>query len=88
MGRGTAASDRLEPPSAPQWVAWLLAGGQSLLVVWLGWQWLCGSTSRLYVDERRALSSSASARARQRFDIVGGRVEPQILATGERLFFP
>ena len=84
----TAGSDRVEAPSAPPWVAWLLAGGQSLLVVWLGWQWLCGSTSRLYLDERRALSSSASARARQRFDIVGGRVEPQILATGERLFFP
>ena len=88
MRRGTAGSDCVEAPSAPQWVAWLLAAGQCLLVVWLGWQWVCGSTSRLYLDERRALSSSASARARQRFDIVGGRVEPQILATGESLFFP
>ncbi len=44
---------------------------------------------RLYLDERRAPESSAPARARQRFEIRGGRVEPQILtAEDERLSFP
>ena len=82
-------SDRVEAPSAPQWVGWLLAAGQCLLAVSLAWQWLCVSTYRLYLDERRAPESSAPARARQRFEIRGGRVEPQILTTeDERLSFP
>jgi lysophospholipase L1-like esterase len=55
----------------------------------LAWQWLCVSTYRLYLDERRAPELKASARARQRFAVVGGRVEPQILTSeDERLSFP
>jgi len=81
-------SDRVEAPSAPQWVGWLLAAGQCLLAISLAWQWLCVSTYRLYLDERRAPESSAPARARQRFEVRGGRVEPQILTTeDERLSF-
>jgi lysophospholipase L1-like esterase len=82
-------SDRVEAPSAPQWAGWLLVAGQCLLAISLAWQWLCVSTYRLYLDERRAPESSAPARARQRFEIRGGRVEPQILtAEDERLSFP
>jgi lysophospholipase L1-like esterase len=82
-------SDRVEAPSAPQWVGWLLAAGQCLLAVSLAWQWLCVSTYRLYLDERRAPESSVPARARQRFEVGGGRVKPQILtAEDERLSFP
>lgn len=80
-------SDRVEAPSA--WVGWLLAAGQCLLGVTLAWQWLCVSTYRLYLDERRAPEISALGRARQRFAVKGDRVEPQILATeDERLSFP
>lgn len=82
-------SDRVEAPSASQWVGWLLAASQCLLAITLAWQWLCVSTYRLYLDERQAPESSAPARARQRFVISGGRIEPQILATeDERLSFP
>ena len=78
-----------ETPRVPPWAGWLLAAGQCLLAVSLAWQWLCVSTSRLYLDERRAPESSAPARARQRFEIRGGRVEPQVLTTDdERLSFP
>jgi hypothetical protein len=73
---------------APAWVGWLLVAGQSLLAVSLAWQWLCVSTHRLYLDERLA-PGSAPVRARQRFDVSGGRVAPQIVsAEGERLSFP
>jgi len=85
----TLGSDRVDAPSAPPWVGWLLATGQCLLAISLAWQWLCVSTHRLYLDERRAPESSAPARARQRFAVSGGRVEPQILTTDdERLSFP
>src|SRR5512136_1472953 len=86
---GVLGSDRAEAPSAPRWVGWLLVAGQCLLAIALAWQWLCVSTYRLYLDERRAPEGSASARARQRFEIRDGRVEPQILATeDERISFP
>ena len=82
-------SGRVGAPSAPQWVGWLLVAGHCLLAIALAWQWLCVSTYRLYLDEQRAPESSASARARQRFEIRDGRVEPQILATeDERISFP
>jgi lysophospholipase L1-like esterase len=69
------------------WFGRLLAAGQCVLVVSLAWQWLCVSTHRLYLDERRAVS--APVRARQRFDVLGGRVKPQIVSTeNERLSFP
>jgi len=79
---------RVEAPSAPPWVGWLLAAGQCPLAFSLAWQWLCVSTYRLYLDERRAPESAAPAHARQRFEVSGGRVEPQILSTeDERLSF-
>ncbi len=82
-------SDRLEVPSDTPWVGWLLVAGQCLLAATLAWQWLCVSTYRLYLDERRAPESSAPAGARQRFAVSGDRVEPQILTTeDERLSFP
>lgn len=47
-------------------------------------QWLYVGTYRLYVDD-----GVGSARARQRFDLRDGRVEPQILITEDgRLSFP
>ncbi len=71
-----------------RWVGWLLAAGQGLLAITIAWQWLCVSTYRLYLDERRASEVSALGRARQRFALKGNRVEPQILATeDERLAF-
>jgi len=80
-------SDRVEASAAPRWVGWLLVAGQCLLAISLGWQWLCVSTSRLYLDERAP--ASAPVRARQRFDVSGGRVAPQIVSTeDERLSFP
>ena len=82
-------SDRVDAPSAPQWVGWLLAATLCLLAVSLAWQWLCVSTYRLYLDLRQPPENSTPARARQRFEVSGGRVEPQILATeDERLAFP
>jgi GDSL-like Lipase/Acylhydrolase family len=70
------------------WLRRLLAAGQCALAISLAWQWLCVSTHRLYLDERRA-PVSAPVLARQRFDVSGGRVAPQIVATGnERLAFP
>jgi hypothetical protein len=73
---------------APPWVGWLLAATLLLLAVSLGWRWLCVSTHRLYLDEGQA-PSSATVHARQRFDVSGGRVAPQIVSTGdERLSFP
>lgn len=73
---------------AQRWLAWLLTASLGLLAVSLLWQWLCVSTSRLYLDEARTAEASAPARARQTFVISGGRVEPQILvAEDERLAF-
>lgn len=70
------------------WFGRLLAAGQCALAISLTWQWLCVSTHRLYLDERRA-PASAPVRARQRFDVLGGRVKPQIVVTeNERLSFP
>ena len=82
-------SDRVDAPSAPQWVGWLLAASLCLLASSLAWQWLCVGTYRFYLDERRAPAMSAPVRARQRFDVAGGRVTPQIVSTGdEHLSFP
>ena len=70
------------------WLGRLLAAGQCVLAISLVWQWLCVSTHRFYLDERRA-PVSAPVHARQRFDVFGGRVAPQIVSTGnERLSFP
>jgi lysophospholipase L1-like esterase len=70
------------------WFGRLLVAGQCALAVSLAWQWLCVSTHRLYLDERRA-PVSAPVGARQRFDVLGGRVKPQIVSTeNERLSFP
>ena len=79
---------RFEAPSVRRRVWWLLAVGQCVLALSLAWQWLCVSTYRLYLDERRPPESSTPARARQRFVLRDGRVEPQILTTeDERLSF-
>jgi len=75
--------DRVDAPSAPQWVGWLLAAALCLLASSLAWQWLCVGTYRFYLDERRAPAMSAPVRARQRFDVAGGRVTPQIVSTGD-----
>ena len=70
------------------WVGRLLAAGQCVLALSIVWQWLCVSTHRLYLDEGRA-PVSATVHARQRFDVSGGRVAPQIVSTAdERLSFP
>ena len=70
------------------WFGRLLAAVQCVLAVSLAWQWLCVSTHRLYLDERRP-PVSAPVAARQRFDVHGGRVKPQIVSTeNERLSFP
>jgi hypothetical protein len=79
-------SDRVEAVSAPQWVGWLLVAGQCLLAISLAWQWLCVSTYRLYLDERQAPETSTHARARQRFDVSGGRVAPQIVSPSPSTF--
>jgi hypothetical protein len=67
---------------------WLLVAGQGLLALSLVRQWLYVGTYRLYLDLRQA-EATALARARQRFDLRDGRVQPQILtAEDERLSFP
>ncbi len=81
-------AQRIEAASPPEWWGWLLAASQCLLALWLASQWLSGSTHRLYLHERRAPDSSASAGARQRFDVRSGRVEPQILTADELVSFP
>ena len=89
MGRETAGSDRAAPPPGAPWVGWLLAAGQCVLAASLAWQWLCVSTHRLYLGERQTTQSAAPARARQRFEVGGGRVEPQILTSEDaRPSFP
>jgi len=70
------------------WFGRLIAAVQCALAISVAWQWLCVSTHRLYLDERRA-PESEPVRARQRFDVLGGRVKPQIVSTeNERLSFP
>ena len=70
-------------------MAWLLAAALFGVAVALAWQWLCVSTHRLYLGERGASESSASVRARQRYDAFRGRVAPQVVSTeDERLSFP
>lgn len=52
-------------------------------------QWLFVGTFRFYLDGRSDSSSPIAPRASQRFDVVKGRVEPQILTTeDDRLSFP
>jgi len=83
------AREGVEQDAAARWVAWLLLAGQCVLAASLAWQWLCVSTHRLYLGERQTTESSAPTRARQRFEIAGGRVEPQILTSEDaRLSFP
>jgi hypothetical protein len=70
-------------------VWWLVAVGQCLLALSLLRQWLFVGTYRLYLDKRSEPSTSLAARARQRFDLRNGRVQPQILTSeDERLSFP
>src|SRR5512143_103820 len=70
-------------------VCWLALGAQLLLALWVAKQWLFVGTYRFYLDRRSESSISIASRASQRFDIVAGRVEPQILAAEEdRLSFP
>jgi hypothetical protein len=70
-------------------VWWLVVAAQCLLAFSLLKQWLFVGTYRLYLDKRSEPSTSFSARARQRFDLRDGRVQPQILTTeDERLSFP
>lgn len=68
---------------------WFAVGAQLLLGFSVAKQWLFVGTFRLYLDRGSEPSSSIGPRASQRFDIVGGRVQPQILTTeDERLSFP
>ena len=70
-------------------VRWFALGVQLLLAVSVAKQWLFVGTYRFYLDGRSEPTSSIAPRASQRFDIEGGRVEPQILATeDDRLSFP
>jgi lysophospholipase L1-like esterase len=70
-------------------LCWFALGVQLLLALFVAKQWLFVGTYRFYLDRRSEPSISSTARARQRFDIVGGRVEPQILTTeNDRLSFP
>jgi len=61
----------------------LLTLGQCVLGLALVWQWLCASTYRLYLDEQQPPRPSMSASARQRFDVCGDQVQPQILTAEE-----
>jgi lysophospholipase L1-like esterase len=64
-------------------------GVQLLLALSVAKQWLCVGTYRFYLDRKSEPSSASVPRARERFDVVGGRVEPQILTTeDDRLSFP
>jgi hypothetical protein len=82
-------SERAGRPSAHRWVGWLLALGQCLLALSLIRDWLYVGTYRLYLDNRLEPGPSVPTLARQRFEIRGGRVEPQILSSeDERLAFP
>jgi lysophospholipase L1-like esterase len=68
---------------------WFAFGAQLLLALSVAKQWLFVGTYRFYLDRTSEATSSIAPRASQRFDIVGGRVEPQILTTDdERLSFP
>jgi hypothetical protein len=70
-------------------VCWLALGAQLLLAGSVAKQWLFVGTFRFYLDRRSAPSSSIAPRTSQRFDIVRGRVEPQILTPeDDRLAFP
>ena len=70
-------------------LCWFALGAQILLALSVAKQWLFVGTYRFYLDRRSESSSSIAPRASQRFDIVGGRVEPQILtAEDDRLSFP
>jgi hypothetical protein len=82
-------SQRVKGPSVDRWVGWLLALGQCLLALSLIRDWLYAGTYRLYLDKRLEPGPSVPALARQRFEIRGGRVEPQIVSSeDERLAFP
>lgn len=70
-------------------VRWFAFGVQLLLALSVAKQWLYVGTHRFYLDRRSESASAGARRASQRFDIVRGRVEPQILATeDDRLSFP
>ena len=70
-------------------VCWLALGAQLLLAGSVAKQWLFVGTFRFYLDRRSASSSPIAPRTSQRFDIVRGRVEPQILTPeDDRLSFP
>jgi hypothetical protein len=72
-----------EAPQARAWFWQLVTLGQFLLALALIWQWLCASTYRLYLDERQPPKASMLASARQRFEVLGDRVEPKVLTTEE-----
>lgn len=81
-------SSQVEVPPGRRWLWRLLMLGECVLGLGLFWQWLCTSTYRLYLDERQSPEVSMLASARQRFEVRGDRVEPQILTTEEeRLSF-
>jgi len=76
-------STQAKAPRARGWLWQLVTLGQCLLALALIWQWLCASTYRLYLDERQPPKASMLASARQRFEVHGDRVEPEILTTDE-----
>ena len=76
-----SSQDGVRPGRRRLWQ--LLMLGQCVLALALIWQWLCVSTYRLYLEERQPLRAPMHASARQRFEVCGDRVEPQILTTEE-----
>lgn len=81
-------STQVEAPPRHGRLWQFLTVGQCVLGLALSWAWLCTSTYRLYVDERQPPKASRLASARQRFEVRGDRVEPQILtADDEHLSF-
>ena len=62
------------------WVGRLLAAGQCVLAGSLAWQWLCAAPTASTSTSGGRLRVGAR-RVRQRFDVSGGRVAPQIVST-------
>jgi lysophospholipase L1-like esterase len=72
-----------------KWVGRLLLVGGGCLALSLAHQWLSVGTHRFYLENRPEGSTPATETARQRFEVRGGRVEPEIMAAeSQTLAFP
>jgi lysophospholipase L1-like esterase len=71
--------------SVPTWLLLVAIAAQGVLTVELALQWLYVGTRRLYLGQEAA----GPGTARQRFDVVGARVQPEIVAADDgRIAFP